>query len=218
MSEKLLDKTEAQKLFNTLKKEYPEVTYYLNFKTPMQLLVCAILSAQTRDEVVNKATPELFKHFNTTKDFANADPEDINQYIKSITFFQTKSSNIIKTCKVIEEKFNGEIPKTMTELTLLPGIGRKTANTILINAFGIVEGIPVDTWVIKLSNRMGLTKNKNPDKIELDLMNLIKKEDWSKAAYIFKAHGKKVCQSSIPLCSACVLKEICPKNNITKSK
>ncbi|MGC8479344.1 MAG: endonuclease III [Candidatus Micrarchaeia archaeon] len=212
----MLSEKEANEMLKILKKEYPNVHYYLNYKTPLELLVCAILSAQTRDEVVNKATPELFKKFDTAHTFSKATPDQLNEYIKSITFFQAKSKNIIEACKVIVEKYDGNVPRTMGDLLSLPGIGRKTANTILINAYGIVEGIPVDTWVIKLSTRMGFTKNKNPDKIENDLMNLFKKEYWKDLAYLFKTHGKAICKSTVPICSKCSVSKLCPKIGVEK--
>ncbi len=214
----LLENTQAKKAFDILKKEYPDAHYYLDFKTPLQLLVAAILSAQTRDEIVNASTPALFKKFHTAIDFASTTQEELNKYINKITFFGNKSKNIIAACKLISEKYNGEVPKTMEELISLPGVGRKTANTILINVYNIVNGIPVDTWVIKLSDRIGFSKNKDPDKIEQDLLKIINKEDWKIAAYIFKTHGKKICQSITPICSICPIKNICPKNGVSKSK
>ena len=116
------------------------------------------------------------------------------------------------------ENYKGEVPNTMDALIALPGVGRKTANTILINAYGIIEGIPVDTWVMKLSQRIGLSESKDPDKIEEDLKDIIKKEDWKKAAYVFKSHGKEICQSTIPICSKCSINKLCKKNGVSKSK
>ncbi len=213
-----LGSSEAKKAFELLKKEYPDAHYYLNFKTPLQLLIAAILSAQTRDEVVNQSTPELFKKFKTAKEFASTTSDELDKYINKITFFGNKSKNIIKTCGILVEKYGGKVPESMDELLSLPGIGRKTANTILINAYGVVEGIPVDTWVIKLSQRIGISKNKDPEKLEADLMQIIDKKDWAVAAYIFKTHGKTICQSSVPICSICPIANICPKNCVIKSK
>ncbi len=215
---KLLDKKDAIKAFEILKNKYPDAKYYLNFKTPLQLLVAAILSAQTKDEVVNSLTFELFKKFNTAKDFANTTEDELNKYINHVTFFGNKSKNIISTCKILMENYKGEVPNTMDALIALPGVGRKTANTILINAYGIIEGIPVDTWVMKLSQRIGLSESKDPDKIEEDLKDIIKKEDWKKAAYVFKSHGKEICQSTIPICSKCSINKLCKKNGVSKSK
>lgn len=215
---KLLDKKDAIKAFEILKNKYPDAKYYLNFKTPLQLLIAAILSAQTKDEVVNSLTFELFKKFNTAKDFANTTEDELNKYINHVTFFGNKSKNIISTCKILMENYKGEVPNTMDALIALPGVGRKTANTILINAYGIIEGIPVDTWVMKLSQRIGLSESKDPDKIEEDLKDIIKKEDWKKAAYVFKSHGKEICQSTIPICSKCSINKLCKKNGVSKSK
>lgn len=213
-----LSEADAKKAIGILIKSYPDAKYYLDFKTPVDLLVAAILSAQTRDEVVNAVTPELFKRYRTAKDYADADKEGLIRHISSISFAGNKAANIIKTCKIIDEKHNGNVPRKMQELLELPGIGRKTANTILINAYGIVKGIPVDTWVIRLSNRIGLAGSLNPEEIEEELMKLVSRGDWRKITYVMKAHGKKICQSIVPVCSACMLNKICPRNGVTKSK
>jgi len=213
--DKLLSSKEANQLAEKLSSKYKDAHYYLNFKTPIDLVVAAILSAQTRDEVVNKITPALFGKYKTAKDYANADVDELVGYIKSVSFAGNKAKNIINTFKEISNKYNGKVPNKMEELEELPGIGRKTANTILINAYGIVEGIPVDTWVIKLSYRLGLSLNKDPEKIESDLKSKIPKEYWSKFAYVLKMHGKAVCQT-IPYCSKCPVESMCPKNGVTK--
>jgi endonuclease III len=212
---KLLSEKDAVNLVKTLNTTYKNAHYYLNFKTAVELVVAAILSAQTRDEVVNRTTPELFKKYKTAKDFANADVDDLVKQIKSISFAGNKAKNIIEACKIIEEKYDGKVPKSMDQLIELPGIGRKTANTILINAYGIVEGIPVDTWVIKLSPRLGLSDKKDPDKIEADLMEKLPKEYWGRITYVLKTHGKTLCDK-VPVCSKCPVNKICPKNGVTK--
>ncbi len=199
-----------------LKENYPNAKYYLNFSNPLELMVAAILSAQVRDEAVNEATKTMFKKYKTAKDYVNADLKEFEKEISKITFYRNKAKNIKEACRILIEKYNGSVPSTMEELTKLPGIARKTANTILINAYGIVEGIPVDTWVIKVGYRLGLTKNTNPDKIEKDLMQIIPKQDWSKIAYILKAHGKAICASPYPYCSKCFLNNICPKQGVDK--
>ncbi len=213
----LLDERKAREAVEKLEKEYPNATYYLKFSTPIDLVVAAILSAQTRDEVTNAVTPELFKKYKTAKDYANADQEELIGYIKRVSFAGNKAKNIIATCKTIDEKYKGKVPDKMEQLLELPGIGRKTANTILINAYNIAIGIPVDTWVIKLSGRIGLSKSKDPEEIEQDLMNIVEKKYWHNITYVMKTHGKKICQSQVPLCSKCFLNNICPKNNVTKS-
>ncbi len=210
----LLSQKDAEELVRILSGAYKDSHYYLNFKTPIDLLVAAVISAQTRDEVVNKTTPALFSRYHTAKDYAGADEEELIKAIKSVSFAGNKAKNIIKACKMLVEKYGGKVPDRMEELIELPGVGRKTANTILINAYGIVEGIPVDTWVIKLSYRLGLSQNKLPDKIESDLKERIPKTYWSKLAYVMKNHGRAICQT-IPYCSKCPVSSICPKNGVT---
>ncbi len=187
---KLSGRHKVSEVLQKLKKEYPNAKYYLNFSNPLELMVAAILSAQVRDKVVNALTPKLFAKYKTAKEYAEADLQELTKDISSVTFAANKAKFIKEACKTLVEKHGGKIPKTMEELTALPGIGRKTANTILINAYGIVEGIPVDTWVIKLSQQFGWTKNKNPDKIEQDLMKIVPKKDWAKVAYLLKTYGK----------------------------
>lgn len=213
--DRFLTQKEAGELTSSLSKSYNDAKYYLHFKTPIDLVVAAILSAQTRDEVVNAATPKLFTKYKTARDYAHANPQELVEHIKSISFAGNKARNIINTCRTIDEKYGGNVPKSMEHLLELPGVGRKTANTILINAYGIVEGIPVDTWVIKLSFRLGLSKNKDPEKIEQDLMKVVDRKNWHNFAYVMKNHGKKICQT-IPICSKCPVNDICPKNGVTK--
>ncbi len=214
-SQKLLNENDADALVVKLSGNYRDAHYYLNFKTPIDLMVAAILSAQTRDEIVNKATPDLFKRYKTANDYANADLDELVGHIKSVSFAGNKAKNIINACKKIAEEYKSRVPNGMDALVALPGIGRKTANTILINAYGIVNGIPVDTWVIKLSYRLGLSLNKDPDKIEADLKSRVPKRYWGKFAYVLKTHGKGICRT-IPYCSKCPINEICPKNGVTK--
>jgi endonuclease-3 len=180
-------------------------------------MIAAILSAQVRDEAVNALTPRLFSKYKNAKDYANADLKELTNEIKSVTFAGNKAKFIKEACSILSGKHKGEVPKNLYELTNLPGIGRKTANTILINAYGIVEGIPCDTHVIRVSYRIGWTKSKNPDKIENDLMNLLPKENWGKIAYVLKTHGKNVCKAPIPICSKCPITNLCPKSGVTNS-
>lgn len=212
---RLLDYKEASELAAKLSDSYKNVHYYLSFKTPIDLVAAAIISAQTRDETVNKLTPALFAKYTTANDYANAKPEALAKDIGSVTFAGNKAKNMINTFRVIADKYGGKVPSSMEQLIELPGIGRKTANTILINAYGIVEGIPVDTWVIKLSYRLGLSLNKNPEKIEHDLMKSIDKRYWHNFAYVLKAHGKEICQA-VPYCSKCPISSMCPKNGVTE--
>ncbi len=213
----LLDQKKVDGVVSLLEKEYKGAHYYLNFSTPIDLIVAAILSAQTHDYTVNAVTRNLFEKYKTAKDYANADLGKLISEVKGVTFAGNKAKNIIKTCQIIQEKFGGKVPNKMEELVELPGIGRKTANTILINAYDIVEGIPVDTWVIKLSGRMGLSESKDPDDIEQDLMKKVDRKLWKNFAYVLKDHGHKICQSQVPLCSKCLLNRICPRNGVTKS-
>ncbi len=211
---RFLDEKKAKEAVEKLEKVYPDTKYYLNFSGPLQLLVAAILSAQTRDVVVNKLTPVLFKKYSTVEDFAELKESELIPAIKSVTFAENKAKNIIAACKLIREKYSGKVPDRMDDLLSLPGVGRKTANTILINAFGIVGGIPVDTWVIKLSYRIGLSRSGKPDDIEKDLMKIVDRKHWKNIAYILKAHGHGICHSTVPLCSKCVIKDLCPKNGV----
>jgi endonuclease III len=200
------------KPLNVLKKEYPKAKYYLNFSNAFELCVAAILSAQCRDEVVNKVTAELFKKYKTPQAFTKLQEKDVS----SITFYKNKAQNIREMSKIILKKHNGKVPKTTTELVELPGIGKKTANVIMQNAFGIIEGVIVDTHVIRLSQRLGWTENKNPDKIEKDLMKIISKQEWKKLPHLLKDHGRAVC-ISVPKCSECKISKYCPKKCVGKS-
>lgn len=216
MPVKLVDQKTVLEGVKRLNKEYPNAKYYLNWSTPLELFVAAMLSPQVRDEVVDACTPKLFAKYKTAKDYANANLKEFIEIIKPISFPAMKAVRIQKACKILIEEFNGKVPDTMEELTKISGIGRKTANTILMNAFGKVYGIPVDTHAIRLSYRLGWTKNKDPDKIEQDLMKTIPKEYWKKIAYQLKAHGRAICQAPVPYCSKCFLSDICPKNGVSK--
>ena len=195
-----------------LKRQYPNTRYYLNFSNPLELMVAAILSAQCRDGVVNSVTAKLFQKYKTAADFTKLKEEDV----KSITFFNNKTKSIRETCKLIIEKFGGKVPDTMEELIELPGIGRKTANAILTNAFNKVAGVVVDTHVIRVAYRLGWTKSTNPEKIERDLMAAMPKDEWKRITWLFKDHGRAVCKAPVPFCSKCVLNNMCPKLGVTK--
>jgi endonuclease-3 len=219
---KLLERASAREAVEILEKEYPEAKYYLDFKTPIDLLVAAILSAQTHDEVTNAVTPGLFRKYKTAWDYSKANLEELIEQIHKVTFAGNKARNIIRTCAIIDEKYNGKVPNTMEKLLELPGIGRKTANTILINAYDIVEGIPVDVWVIKLSGRIGLSESQKPEEIERDLMGFVDEKYWKNITYVLKTHGKKICKSQVPVCSKCPIgpsgkRKLCPRNGVAKS-
>ena len=211
-----MDAEPAAKVLYELKKLYPHAKYYLNFSSPLELLVATILSAQMRDTVVNATTPRLFKKYKAADDYARADLETLIQEISPISFPANKAKYIKQACKILTEKYHGKVPGTMPELVELPGVGRKTANAILINAFEKIEGIVVDTHVIRLSYRLGWTKNKDPEKIEQDLMKIIPKEDWARITWLLKEHGRAVCRAPVPICSKCALEPLCPKAGVTK--
>jgi endonuclease III len=197
-----------------LKKEYPELKTVLNFKNPFELLVATILSAQTTDTLVNRVTENLFKKYKSVKDYADASLEIFQKDLSSINFYKTKAKNIQGSAKMVVERFNSKVPKQMEELTSLPGVARKTANIILSNAYGINEGIAVDTHVRRLAYRLGLTKNEDPVKIEKDLMLLTPKQEWGNLSHLLIFHGRKVCQAKKPKHQECILYDICPSRNI----
>ena len=208
--------TDVKELLKMLKKMYPEAKYYLEFSSPFELLVAAILSAQCRDEVVNLTTRPLFAKYSKPQDYASARLSKIEQEIKSITFYKNKAKMIKGACEVLLRDYKGKVPDKMEDLMKLPGVGRKTANAILINAFGKVEGVTVDTHVIRLSFRIGLTKHKDPALIEQDLMKLLPKVEWKNIPYMLKDHGRAVCTAPTPKCSQCLISYLCAKNGVTK--
>ncbi|MGC9109607.1 MAG: endonuclease III [Caldimicrobium sp.] len=198
-----------KEIIRRLKEAYPEAKIALNFKNPLELLVATILSAQCTDERVNKVTAELFEKYKTAKDFAEAPLEELANAIKSTGFYQQKAKYIKEACKIIVEKYGGEVPRSMDELLELPGVARKTANIVLSNAYGMVEGIPVDTHVSRLSQRLGLVKSKDPVKIERELMEIVPKEEWFSFPYLLQAHGRIICTARKPKCEECFLKDLC---------
>ena len=200
----------VRKITELLSHQYPEAVITLDYTTPLQLLVAAILSAQSTDVRVNLITPELFSRYKTCEDFAGADPSELEHYIKSVGLYRQKASFIIKACRRIADIYKGEVPNTMVDLLTLPGVARKTANVVLSNAFGIFEGIIVDTHVKRLSQRLGLTSEKDPVKIEKDLMNIVPQKEWLHFANLLLYHGRAVCHAKTPECTKCVLRELCP--------
>lgn len=201
-------------IMRRLKKEYTATPQtVLRFSTPFELLVATILSAQTTDVLVNKVTGTLFKKYRSAQDVANTTPEKLAQDIRSVNFFNNKAKNINKTAKLLIEKFGGKVPQTMEELVSLPGVARKTANIVLSGAFGINEGIAVDTHVKRLAYRLGLTKHIEPVKIEQDLLAITPKKEWGRLSHLLIFHGRKVCQAKKADHAACVLVDICPSKN-----
>lgn len=197
-------------ILKLLKRHYPRSKTALNYKTPIQMLVSTILSAQCTDARVNMVTPALFAKYTTAKDFANADMGELQTMIRSTGFYKNKAKNIQGAAKMISEKFHGEVPRTMHEMLELPGVARKTANVVLDNAYGVVEGVVVDTHVGRLSRRLGLTVQKDPAKVEKDLMAIVPRKDWADFSYMLIDHGRAVCKSQKPDCSGCFLNKICP--------
>ncbi len=207
-------KEKLSEIIKRLKKEYPEPKTALTFKAPFELLVATILSAQTTDVHVNKVTEILFKKYKTVKDYADVPLEMFKKDISSINFYNNKAKSIQGSAKMIIEKFNSKVPKTMEELISLPGVARKTANIILSNAYGINEGIAVDTHVKRLAFRLGLTKNEDAVKIENDLIAITPKEEWGNLSHLLIFHGRKICQAKKPNHKECALYDICPSRNI----
>jgi endonuclease-3 len=201
----------ALRIVDGLKKEYPDAKIALDFTNALELLVATILSAQCTDQRVNMVTPDLFKKFRTPQDYLDASDEELIEAIRSTGFFNNKSKSIKKACRSIVDDFGGEVPGTMDELLTLAGVGRKTANCLLGNIFG-VPGIVVDTHMIRLSRRMGLSDQKDPDKIELDLMELFPRDDWTLSSHLITSHGRKWCSARRPLCDECPVADDCPKN------
>lgn len=201
-------KERAQKINDILKRIYPAARCSLNFKDPYQLLVSTILSAQCTDERVNMVTPALFKKYPGPAQLAKASQEELEEDIKSTGFFRNKSKSLRGMAAGLVEKYGGKVPKTMEELRELPGVGRKTANVVLGNSFGI-PGIVVDTHVSRVTQRLGLTKNEDPDKIEQDLMQLLPPEEWTDFCHRIIYHGRAICQARRPLCEECPVAAYC---------
>ncbi len=209
------NKKNIAEIIRRLKKKYagtPQTA--LHYSTPFELLVATILSAQTTDVLVNRVTEELFKKYRSVQDVAKTTPEKLAQDIRSVNFFNNKAKNINKTAKMLIEKFGGKVPQTMEELVSLPGVARKTANIVLSSAFGINEGIAVDTHVKRLAYRLGLTKHDDPVKIEKDLIAITPKEEWGHLSHLLIFHGRKVCQAKKADHAVCVLVDLCPSKNI----
>lgn len=203
-------KKRTQEIVNLLKKKYPHAKIALRFGNNWELLVAVILSAQCTDKKVNEVTERLFKKYKTLDDYVAADEKEFEQIVRPTGFYRAKTKNILASAKIVKEKFDGEIPRTMQDLLTLKGVARKTANIVLGNAYEVVEGIAVDTHVRRLSQRLGLSTENDPEKIEKDLMDLIPKKDWFKTTYLLIDHGRAVCTAKDPRCDLCPLKDICP--------
>ncbi len=199
----------VEEILKRLKRKYEPATA-LHYKNPLEILIATMLSAQCTDRRVNLVTRSLFRKYKTAEDYANADPEEFQQEIRSTGFYRNKARNIINCCKILVEKFDSNVPRTMEELITLPGVARKTANIVLQAGYGIVEGIAVDTHVRRISNLLGLTDSKDPDKIEQDLMRITPREDWMNLSYLLIMHGRETCIAGRPKCRECVLNDLCP--------
>jgi len=211
MTRKLASKKQrALEVLVVLKRLYPDATCSLNYETPVQLLVATILSAQCTDERVNKVTPALFARYPDAQALAYADREELEKLVHSTGFYRNKAKNIQGACQKIMEEFGGEVPQQMEQLLSLSGVARKTANVVLAHAFGIIQGVTVDTHVKRLSQRLGLTKETDPVKIERELMKLLPQPDWENFSISIIYHGRAVCNARKPICSACDLSHVCP--------
>ena len=197
-------------IIKILRKDYPKSRTVLKFETPLQILVATILSAQCTDEKVNQITPSLFQKYSEAKDFAQADQKKLEEEIRPTGFFRNKARSIISASRKIAEDFNGQVPDSMEELVTLPGVARKTANIVLSSVFKKAEGIAVDTHVRRLAQRLGLSKERDPDKIEKDLLRIVPKKDWLNFNYMLVNHGRKICQARKPQCPECVIRYLCP--------
>ena len=203
-------KTRASKVMELLEQEHPDAKVALHYSNPLELLMATILSAQSTDETINKVTKTLFKKYTKPEDYANADLKELEQDIRSTGFYHNKAKNLQNSAKMLVEKYNSKVPKTMEELVKLPGVARKTANIVLTNAYGVIAGVAVDTHVRRLAQRLGLSENNDPNKIEKDLMSIVPKDKWMRITDLLIFHGRRVCTAKKPKCAECVLNKICP--------
>lgn len=204
-----MNKNDTINLIEILKNTYPDAKCSLDFKTPFQMVVAVMLSAQCTDERVNKTTPELFNKCKTIEDFANIDIQNLEKIIHPCGFYKNKAKNIKLCAKKVLDNFNGIVPNTMDELLSLPGVGRKSANVIMLEVYGIANGVAVDTHAKRISNRLGLSNNKEPEKIEQDLIKQIPKKYLKDINHLFMWHGRNTCTARNPKCEICTVKEFC---------
>jgi endonuclease-3 len=197
-------------ILRKLKRHYPDARCALDHRNALELLVATILSAQCTDARVNQVTVELFRKYRSAQDYADADPQEFEQEIKSTGFFRNKTKSILGMARALVERHEGQVPRTMHELVTLPGVGRKTANVVLGNAFGVNEGVVVDTHVKRIANRLKLTRHSDPTKIEQDLMRLVPRRDWALFAHLLIFHGRQICLARTPRCEICPVNTLCP--------
>jgi endonuclease-3 len=215
MLKSLDKKTHAMEIVKRLKNEYPNAKTALRFSNPFELLVATILSAQCTDKKVNEVTETLFKKYRSAEDFINVSQEELEQDIRPTGFYRNKAKNVKGAAQFLVERFNGVLPRTIEEMIQLPGVARKTANVVLGNAYGVVEGIAVDTHVKRISNKLGLSPNSDPEKIERDLMELLPKDIWFDFTHLIIDHGRAICDAKKPKCEICILNDICPSAAVT---
>ena len=210
-----MNKKDIVKMIEILKQTYPDAKCSLDFTTPFEMLIAVILSAQCTDERVNKTTPSIFEKYNTPEDFANMDISLLEDLIHPCGFYKNKAKNIKKTSQILVEKYKSKVPQTMEELMNLPGVGRKTANVVMLEAFNKPQGIAVDTHCKRIANKIGLSNKKDPGKIEQDLLKVIPKEYYKDVNHILIWHGRNTCTARNPKCSECTIKSFCKeyKNN-----
>lgn len=204
-----MNRSDSIKIIEILKETYPDAKCSLDFTTPFEMLIAVILSAQCTDERVNKTTPAIFAKYSTPEDFANIDIEELEELVHPCGFYKNKAKNIKNTAKIIVEKYNGKVPETMEELMALPGVGRKTANVVMLEAFNKPQGIAVDTHCKRISNNIGFSKQKEPEKIEQDLLKVIPKEYYKDVNHIFIWHGRNTCIARNPKCDVCTINSFC---------
>ena len=202
----------APEVIRILSEAYPGATIALNFSNPLEILIATILSAQCTDVKVNEVTTTLFVKYRTPEDYLRVSEDELRADIKPTGFYNQKAASIRATCARLIEAYDGRVPDTMEELITLRGVARKTANIVLANGFGKVEGIPVDTHVKRLSNRIGFSSQSDPDKIEQDLMRLVPREEWSPFSYVLIDHGRRICQAKKPRCVECPIEQLCPSS------
>jgi endonuclease-3 len=204
----------AREIYDRLAAHYPDAHCALDFKSPFQLLIATILSAQCTDKRVNMVTPALFKRYRTPAALAAAKPEELEEMIKSTGFFRNKTKSLLGMADAVAERHGGKVPDTMDELVKLPGVGRKTANVVLGNAYDKNEGIVVDTHVGRVSKRLGLTRQTDPVKVEHDLMKLFPNDRWTMLSHLLIEHGRRICEARRPKCESCFLSDICPSSTV----
>jgi endonuclease-3 len=209
-------KARMKQIIKRLEKAHPDAKLDLDFTNPLELLIALILAAQARDDLVNRVTVDLFKKYRRAEDYAREMPPKLQSQINKINFYRNKAKSIHNCCREIVKRFNGKVPEKLDELLTLPGVGRKTANIVLGNAFG-QQTIGVDTHVMRLSQRLGFTKNTNPDKIEFDLTPLVPEKQRVRFCHLLQYHGRRICFAKSPRCPACTIKSLCPYPNKTES-